>query len=272
MPLYTAPVIDSAGGSAGFDTSIANVARVYDYLLGGKDNFAADRQFTEELLAVYPIVSWIARQNRAFVGRAVRYCAGQGVGQFLDVGSGLPTMDNVHEVARRVIPGATVVYVDNDPVAFTHANALLATSDGVAALCLDAREPGKILAEASERGLIDLNGPLVVLLTAILHFIPDEDDPAGIIEVFRDAMPSGSYLVLSHGSHDPVPEEPESAASLFRGASSPLITRSRRDIAAMLAGFELVDPGLVAITQWRPVLAREPRDRAYLYAAVGYKA
>lgn len=272
MPLYTSLVADSAGVGAGFDTSIPNVARVYDYLLGGKDNFAADREFTDQLLAVYPIVAWIARQNRAFLGRAVRYCAGQGVGQFLDVGSGLPTMDNVHEVARRVIPGAAVVYVDHDPVAFTHANALLATSDGVAALCGDAREPGKILAEVSGRGLIDLNRPLVVLLTAILHFIPDEDDPAGIIEVFRDAMPSGSYLVLSHGSHDPVPEEPEPAASLFRGASSPLITRSRQDIAAMLAGLELVEPGLVAVTQWRPVLAREPRDRAYLYAAVGHKA
>ena len=263
---------NSVGEGAGFDPSIANVARVYDYLLGGKDNFTADRQFSDQLLAAYPIVAWIARQNRAFVDRAVRYCADQGADQFLDVGSGLPTMDNVHEVARRVIPGAAVVYVDNDPVAFAHATALLATSDGIAALCGDAREPGKILAEVSDRGLIDLNRPLVVLLTAILHFIPDEDDPAGIIEVFRDAMPSGSYLVLSHGTHDPVPEEPAPAASMFRGASSPLITRSRQDITAMLAGLELVEPGLVAITQWRPAHPPEPQDRAYLYAAVGHKA
>ena len=272
MPLYTAPVSNSASEAAGFDTSIPNVARVYDYLLGGKDNFAADRQFAGHLLAAYPFVAWIARQNRAFVGRAVRYCAGQGVGQFLDVGSGLPTMDNVHEVARRVIPDAAVVYVDNDPVAFAHAAALLATSDGVAALCGDAREPDKILAEVSDRGLIDLNRPLVVLLTAILHFIPDEDDPAGIIEVFRDAMPSGSYLVLSHGTHDPVPAEPAPAAGMFRGASSPLITRSRQDIAAMLAGLELVEPGLAAVTRWRPVHPPQPQDRAYLYAAVGHQA
>jgi hypothetical protein len=258
----------------GIDTWTPNVARIYDYLLGGKDNFVADRQFSDQLLAAYPIVAWIARQNRAFVDRAVRYCAGQGVDQFLDVGSGLPTMDNVHEVARRVIPGAAVVYVDNDPVAFAHAAALLATSDGVAALRGDAREPGKILAEVSGRGLIDLNRPLVVLLTAILHFIPDEDDPAGIIEVFRDAMPSGSYLVLSHGAYDSVQEGPvrAHAAGMFRGASSPLITRSRQDVAAMLAGLELVEPGLVAVTQWRPAYPPEPQDRAYLYAAVGHKA
>jgi len=273
--VYTSPVSDGAGEGAGVDTSTPNVARVYDYLLGGKDNFAADRQFTAQLLAAYPIVEWIARQNRAFVGRAVRYCADQGVGQFLDVGSGLPTMDNVHEVARRVIPGAAVMYVDNDPVAFTHASALLATSDGVAALWGDAREPDKILAEVSDRGLIDLNRPLVVLLTAILHFIPDEDDPAGIVKVFRDGMPSGSYLVLSHGTHDPVPAEPARASDMFRGASSPLITRSRQDIAAMLAGLELVEPGLVAVTQWRrtyPPEPPEPQRRAYLYAAVGHKA
>jgi hypothetical protein len=268
--LYTSAV--SAGEGAGFDTSIPNVARVYDYLLGGKDNFATDRQFTAQLLAAYPIVAWIARQNRAFVGRAVRYCADRGADQFLDVGSGLPTMDNVHEVARRVIPDAAVVYVDNDPVAFTHANALLATSDGVAALCGDAREPDKILAEVSDRGLIDLNRPLVVLLTAILHFIPDEDNPAGIIKVFRDAMPSGSYLVLSHGTHDPVPEEPARATDMFRGASLPLITRSRQDIAAMLAGLELIDPGLVAVKHWRLTYPPEPQHRAYLYAAVGHKA
>lgn len=259
-------------GPGGIDTRTANVARIYDYLLGGKENFATDRQFAGQLLAAYPIVAWIARQNRAFVGRAVRYCAGQGVGQFLDVGSGLPTMDNVHEVARRITPGAAVVYVDNDPVAFTHAAALLATSDGIAAICGDARAPGKILAEVSGRGLIDLNRPLAVLLTAILHFIPDQDDPAGIIEVFRDALPSGSYLILSHGTHDPVPAEPAPAAGMFRGASLPLITRSRQDVAAMLAGWKLVEPGLVAVTQWQPVHPPERQDRAYLYAAVGHKA
>ena len=134
-----------AGAPAGLDTAVANVARVYDYMLGGKDNFAADRDLGDQLLRAFPDSAWIARQNRRFLGRAVRYCAQQGLGQFLDLGSGLPTMDNVHEVARRVIPGAAVVYVDNDRVALTHANALLATSDGVAAVFGGLREPGKDL-------------------------------------------------------------------------------------------------------------------------------
>jgi hypothetical protein len=261
----------SAEGIAGLDTTTPNVARVYDYMLGGKDNFAADRQLGEQLLAEFPMSAWIARQNRAFVGRAVHYCAQQGVRQFLDVGSGLPTMDNVHEVARRAIPDAAVVYVDNDKVAYAHASALLATSDGVAAILGDVREPREILAAVQARGLIDLSRPLVVLLTAILHFIGDDEDPEGIVGVFRDAMPVGSYLVLSHATHDVLPEESARARSMYRGASSSLITRSRDDIAAFFAGLELVEPGLVGTAQWRPRKPLRSAEPAHIYAGAGRK-
>jgi SAM-dependent methyltransferase len=222
------------------------------------------------LLAEFPISSWIARQNRGFVGRAVRYCAEQGVDQYLDVGSGLPTMDNVHDVARRAIPGAAVVYVDNDRVALTHANALLATSPGVFAIWGDVRDPGGILAYVKANELIDLNRPTVLLLAAILHFISDDEDPARIVTAFLDALPAGSYLILSHATHDVQPEESARAMSMYRGASSLLATRSRADIAAYFAGLELVEPGVVFTSQWRPQepVRSEPVD---LIAGVGRK-
>src|SRR5262249_27567846 len=154
-----------------------------------------------------------------FVGRAVQFVATQGIDQFLDVGSGLPTMENVHQVARRVNPDAAVVYVDNDPIALAHANALLAKSEGVSAMLGDVREPAKILAEVSDRGLLDLTRPYVVLLGAILHFITEDEDPAGIVRVFADAMPSGSYLILSHGTHDVRPEESARATNMYKNAA-----------------------------------------------------
>jgi hypothetical protein len=261
----------SGEGPAGLDTTIANVARVYDYMLGGKDNFAADRELGKQLIEAFPQSARIARENRQFLGRAVRYCAQQGAGQFLDLGSGLPTMDNVHEAARRVIPGAAVVYVDNDRVALAHANALLATSAGVAAIWGDVREPHKILADAADRGVIDLSQPMVVLLVAVLHFITDDEDPWGIVKVFRDAMPPGSYLVLSHATHDALPEESARARTMYRGASSPLVTRSHDQIAAFFTGLELVEPGLASTTQWRPQGPERTSKKADLYAGVGRK-
>lgn len=257
-------------GDPALDPAVPNVARVYDFLLGGTNNFPADRELAQQLLAVFPFSGGIARQNRAFVGRAVRYCAGQGVRQFLDIGSGLPTMENVHEVVRRVIPDAAVVYVDNDPAAFAHASSLLATSDGVSALLGDAREPGRILAEVTGRGLLDLSRPLVVVLGSILHFIPDEDDPAGLVAALREAMPPGSYLVLSHGTSEVSAEDSARAEDMYRGASSPLIVRSRAEIAAYFTGLELAEPGLVGTSHWRP---DDPADTEppYLYAGVGLK-
>jgi hypothetical protein len=256
-------------GGAVLDTGIASVARVYDYLLGGKDNFAVDRQLGDELKAAFPDSVWISRQNRAFIGRAVTYCAEQGITQFLDIGSGLPTMENVHEVARRVHPEAAVVYVDNDAIALAHANALLATSEGVVAMYGDVREPGKILADVREQGLLDLTKPFVVLLAAILHFITDDEDPIGIVRAFSGAMPSGSYLILTTAHHDAKPEESARAEKMYKRASSPMVTRSKSAIAAYFEGFELAEPGLACTCEWRAPEPPEYDDPADLYGGVG---
>jgi len=238
---------------AGFDPTVPNVARVYDYLLGGKDNFVGDRELGDQLLSAFPESAWIARQNREFICRAVRYCAEQGVSQFLDIGSGLPTMSNVHQVARQVVPGARVVYVDNDRVAHAHAAALLATSDGVAAILGDVRAPEQILADIRARRLLNLSKPLVVIMTALLHFVTDKEKPEELIGVFKNVMPSGSFLVLTHATHDWQLEESERATRMFQRASAPLVTRSRIEIAAMFRGLELAEPGLVRTSRWQPV-------------------
>jgi hypothetical protein len=269
--LYHGLVTDSGSDGPGLNANVPNVARVYDYMLGGKDNFAVDRQLGDQLLQQFPTSDVVARQNRTFMGRAVRYCAEQGLLQFLDLGSGLPTMDNVHEVARRVIPEASVVYVDNDKVAHSHATALLTTSDGVAAVLGDMREPARILAEVKARGLLDLTQPVAVVLTAMLHFITDQEDPAGIVAAFRDAMAPGSHLILSHATHDILPEESARARAMYRDASSPLVTRSREEVAALFAGFELVEPGLVTTTQWRPTEPLRIAGPGHMYAGVGRK-
>lgn len=255
----------------GFDPTVPNVARIYDYMLGGKDNFASDRQVAEQIMANVPTSAWSARQQRAFVVRAVRYCARRGIGQFLDVGSGLPTMDNVHEVARRVIPDAAVVYVDNDPLALAHARALLATSPGVAALRGDAREPQKILTDVKAHGLLDLARPVVVLMTGILHFIADTEDPAGIVEAFRDAIPAGSYLVLSHATGGGRPDAEYAKEVMRRESAPPYYTRSRREFAAFFAGLELVDPGVVLTVQWQPDGPVGDLEHAGIYVGVARK-
>ncbi len=260
----------SSGVGEGFDPSVPNVARVYDYLLGGKDNFAVDRELGDQLLAAFPESAWIARQNRAFAGRAVSYCAEQGVSQFLDIGSGLPTMDNVHEVARRVIPAARVVYVDNDKVANRHVDALLSTSDGVAAIPGDLRAPEQVLADVRARRLLDLNRPFVVMMTAILHFVTDDEKPDELVRVLRNAMPAGSFLVLTHATHDFQPDNAERATRMYRRASAPLVTRSRIDIAAMFRGLDLVAPGLVRTSRWRPP-EETTAESADLFGGVGRK-
>jgi SAM-dependent methyltransferase len=255
-----------------FDPTVPNVARLYDYMLGGKENFEADRKLAAQLVANAPTSAWIARQNRAFLARAVRYCAEQGIRQFLDIGSGLPTMDNVHEVAHRVNPDARVVYVDNDPVAVTHAQALLAKSAGVVAIDADLRRPEQVLELARSAGQLDFSQPLAVLIVAILHFISDDEDPAQIIRTFTAAMAPQSYLVLSHATHDAQPEESERARAIYRRASSPLITRTREEVAALFGGLPLVDPGLVYTVQWRPdVPPPDPPEAAGLYAGVALK-
>jgi hypothetical protein len=263
--------VSSGDPIPGVDPFTASAARIYDYMLGGKDNYAVDRDVGDQLLANAPISPWIARQNRRFLGRAVRYCAEQGVRQFLDIGSGLPTLENVHEVAQRVDPACRVVYVDNDPVAVVHAQALLTGGTNVAAIGGDLRKPEEILAHETVRHLIDFSRPMVVLMVAILHFIRDSENPAGVVARFVDEMAPGSYFVLSHATHDVRPESASRARDIYRRASSPLVTRTKQEIGELLHGLEPVDPGLVFTVEWRPPREIPDPERSGLYAAVARK-
>jgi hypothetical protein len=244
------------------NTSVPNPARIYDYLLGGKDNFPADRDVADQLLAIAPVAREVVEDNRAFLRRAVRFLTREaGVRQFLDLGSGLPTQGNVHEIAQADAPDARVVYVDNDAMVATHSQALLA-GDKTIAVQADLREPEAILAHPEVRELIDLDRPVAVLLLAILHFIPDEQDPFGIVARFRDRLPAGSYLAISHGTRD-IPVRPDMSAEqmaemgakverLYQLTTSSLVTRTRAEVERFFAGFELLEPGLVEIQRWRP--------------------
>lgn len=258
----------------GVDPSTPNVARMYDYALGGKDNLAVDRELMEQLYAVVPYGARPARENRAFLGRAVRFLATAGIRQFLDIGSGLPTMGNVHEVAHAVAPDARIVYVDYDPVAVAHSKALLADTDRATAIQADMRQPESILASPQVRRLIDFTQPLAVLLLAMLHLLPDDQNPDAIVARFREAMAPGSYLVVSHiTSHQQPPEVVASLRKVFEQAREPMVPRSREEILRFLEGFELLDPGLVKAPDWRPDQPEAPGQPAtgLVLAGVGYK-
>ncbi len=197
-----------------FDITQPNVARIYDYLLGGKDNYAADRDAAEELLKVLPDVAVAARLNREFLARAVRYVAGEGIGQFVDVGSGLPAESNTHQIARAVRPDARVVYADNDPVVVSHGRALLGSSPDVAVIDADLRQPAAITGNPELLGLVDFSRPVALLLVAVLHFIQDDEDPYTIVAALRQVMAPGSFLVISHANLDSV-----SAGEYARGVA-----------------------------------------------------
>jgi hypothetical protein len=258
----------------GVDPTIPNVARMYDYALGGKDNFAVDRELMEQLFAVVPYGPRPALENRAFLGRAVRFLADAGIRQFLDIGSGLPTVGNVHQVAHAIAPDARIVYVDYDPVAVAHSWALLAGTDKATAIQADMRRPDDILTNPGVTSLIDLTQPVAVLLVAMLHLLPDDQDPAAIVRRFREAMAPGSYLVLSHiTSHEQPPEVVTNLRKVFEQAREPMVPRSREQILSFLEGFELVDPGLVKAPDWRPDQPGPPRQPAtgLVLGAVGLK-
>jgi hypothetical protein len=249
---------DDAGGlpqvmpSPLFDTSVPHIARVYNYWLGGKDHFAADRELAERFIAADPKVIAGVRANRAFLGRAVHFLAAEaGIRQFLDIGTGIPTASNTHEVAQRAAPDSHVVYVDNDPIVLAHARALL-TSDPAGAtdyIDADLRNTGTILAQAAR--MLDFGRPVAVMLVGILQCIPDEDDPPGIVAALMDAVPPGSYLAVSHPAADVYAQARAGAALLNEGLSSPIIFRTRAAVARFFDGLELVEPGLVSISQWR---------------------
>jgi S-adenosyl methyltransferase len=247
-------VIDE-GWTDEINTWVAHPARIYDYYLGGKDNFQADRETAEQALAATPSVREMARQNRAFLQRAVRFLAGQGgIRQFLDIGTGLPTQGNVHEIAQAIAPEARVVYVDNDPIVLAHSRALL-DAPNTAVVLGDLREPGQILEDPEVTKLIDFHRPMAVLLVAVLHFIRDSEDPDGICARLRTAMAPGSYLVISHGTADLQQAQPEVADKVVRAyqrSTAPVTLRSRAQVEGFFGDFELVDPGLEQIQRWRP--------------------
>jgi hypothetical protein len=232
---------------------IPNVARIYNYLLGGKDNYSADREAAMELVRLIPEVLTACRNNRRFLQRAVRFLAGEaGVRQFIDIGTGLPAQGNVHEVAQDSAPDARVLYVDYDPVVVSHAQALLAAAPAVVAINRDLRQPGQIIAHRDFRALIDLGRPVAILLVAILHFITDDDDPYGIVDELKAAMPSGSYLVLSHVTADDVsPQVASDVRRLYDRATAPAAPRTRAGIERFFDGLEIIAPGLTDVGTWR---------------------
>ncbi len=256
------------------DTSKPHPARLYDFYLGGKDNYAADRAAAKQVLRVAPEVRVMARENRAFLRRAVRFLAGEaGIDQIIDIGTGIPTAGNVHQVAEEIAPGTRVVYVDNDPIVHVHANALLTGTGATSIVLADLREPEVILAHPKVRELIDFSRPVALLLVAILHFITDAEDPAGILAAFGDALVPGSYLALSHGTADfHAPETVGQAAAVYERATAPLVLRSHAQISALFDGFSLVDPGLVQVPLWRPDgKPPRPKDLAKIaiYGGIG---
>jgi hypothetical protein len=246
---------------ARIDTSVAHPARRYDYLLGGKDNFAADRESGDRLIAAVPTMRTGVLENRRFLRRAVTYLAREaGIRQFLDIGTGIPTSPNTHEIAQGIAPASRVVYVDNDPIVLAHARALLTSSAEGATAYLDAdlREPGKILGHPDLLDTLDLSRPVALMLVAVLHFIPDADDPRELLAPLVRALPSGSYLTLSHVTFDFLP--PRAADQVDQIVSAePFQARSRAEFEAFFDGLELVDPGVVPASQWRAEHEPQPR-------------
>ena len=255
----------------GVDTKRANPARVYDYWLGGTHNFLADQDAGRAVAALDPNVRVSVRANRAFLGRAVRFLAAAGISQFLDIGSGIPTEGNVHEIAQLVAPGSRVAYVDIDPVAVAHSRAILAGNQDATVVQADLREPGKILADAGTRSLIDFGEPVGLLLSAVLHFISDAEDPWRITSTLRDSLAPGSYLVLGHLTYEDNAAVAQAVEKVYnRSVSAASHFRTRAEILRFFEGFELVDPGLVFIPQWRPNSPADvPADPARSLGLVG---
>ena len=255
----------------GVDTKRANVARVYDYWLGGSHNFLADQDVARAIMAVEPNMRAGVRANRAFLGRAVRFLAASGIRQFLDIGSGIPTEGNVHEVAQRASPGARVVYADVDQVAVAHSRAILAGNENATVIEADLREPRKILSNATVRRLIDFGQPTGLLLGMVLPFIADAEDPWRIVATLRDAVAPGSYLVLGHATDESRPVVAQAAEKVYnRSVTTNVHVRSRADILRLFDGLELVDPGLVYIPEWRPDSPEDvPEDPSKFWALVG---
>ena len=233
------------------DLDRPNAARMYDYFLGGSHNFAVDREVAVQAMEAWPDMPRVMQANRAFLRRAVRFMLDQGVLQFLDIGSGIPTVGNVHEVAQDAVPDARVVYVDTDPIAVAHSRAILAGDDRTAVVQADGCDPEALLADDHVRGLLDLDRPVGLLMVAVLHFVPDERDLPGILARYRSRLAPGSGLAITHASTEGSPARAP-VQELYRRTPTPIQLRSRAAITGLFAGFELVEPGVVFLPQWRP--------------------
>lgn len=259
---------------ADVDLDRPSAARVYDFYLGGFHNFPADRAMGQEAIRMWPELPLMMQANRAFLRRAVRFAVREGVTQFLDIGSGIPTVGNSHEVARQADSAARVVYVDVDPVAVAHSRAILGDDPATTVVQADLRDPERILADESVRGLIDFDRPVAVLLVAVLHFVADEDDPRAVIARLRDAVVPGSYLVISHASQDGQPLLADSHQRLYARTATPMTMRSQREILGLFEGFDIVEPGVVPLQGWRPESPSEvlgDAKRMVGFAGVGMK-
>ena len=265
---------DQPGQRPQLDTSVASIARIYDYWLGGKDNFKADREAAELMIQQYPDIVMGVRKNRAFLGRAVHYLAAEaGIRQFLDIGTGLPSSNNTHEVAQRAAPDARIVYIDNDPIVLSHAQALLTSTPEGACAYVDAdiRDTGKILKDAAN--VLDFSRPVAVCLIMILQFIPDEDDPVSIVRALVDAIPSGSYLTVAHPASDVDQHVGPALRQLStRMGGTRAVPRSYQEVSRFFDGLEMVEPGLVQLHRWRPGTGLDDTGRDLAaYGAVARK-
>jgi hypothetical protein len=263
----------SEGAPPLFDTTVAHVARVYDYWLGGKDNFAADRAAGDQAIIAFPDIPLSARANRAYLSRVVRYLAGEaGVRQFLDIGTGIPTTSHTHQVAQAVAPDCRIVYTDNDPVVLSHARALLTSDPAGATEYIDAdlNDPQRILEGAAH--LLDFSRPAAVMLMAILQHIGDKHDPYAIVAALMDGLPAGSYLAISHPASDIDAESMAKMAEVLNKMMAEKVTfRDRAAVSRFFAGLDLVEPGLVQASKWRPASELEAESPAALWAGVARK-
>ncbi|MGW1678383.1 SAM-dependent methyltransferase [Saccharopolyspora sp. NPDC002376] len=236
----------------GVDICKPSSARVYDVHLGGSHNFQVDRELAEQAALMMPTLPAVLRSNRSFLRRAVQHLAELGVRQFLDLGSGIPTVGNVHEIAQRVDPNSRVVYVDSDLVAVAHSQAILRDNDRAVAIRADFRDVDEVLGNDEVRSMLYFDEPIAVLFFAVLHFVPDSDDPAGIVARYAEQLCSGSYVALSHAGSDGVEESVKQASALYSERIGGFFLRSRAEVAPMFAGLELIEPGLVDLLEWRP--------------------
>ncbi|WP_439681648.1 SAM-dependent methyltransferase [Embleya sp. MST-111070] len=256
--------------TSGVDTTRPSPARMYDYYLDGKNHYSVDREAAERILGETPNVREAARENRAFLQRAVRALANLGIDQFVDLGAGLPTEGNVHDVAQAVNPGARVVYVDNDPVVLAHGRALLAGRGNTTTVIMgDMRQPKLILEHPDTRALIDFGRPVAVLFVATLHFVPDDEEPHDMVRAYREALAPGSHLVISHATtQGPSADHVDTVVGAYEKATAQVTVRSKDEIAAFFDGFELVDPGLTRPGLWRPD-GEQAAHTDWLFAGVG---